>query len=334
MTKYFMSLCARSRILRLLCAAAFGVTLPLSTPAQAAYPDHAIQLVISFPPAGATDILARAIGQKLSVELKQSIVVENRPGAGGAIGLMAAAKAPADGYTLYLSAVTNLAIAAALYKDQQVSLLTDFVPIAAVGTVPHVLVVPESLGIKDLQGLVAYLKASPDRYNFASQGTGTLSHLESELFELKTGVKMTHIPYKGSGQALPELVNGSSSMMFDSIPGSLPLVKAGRLRFLAVVSDKRADLLPDVPTMAEAGIPDMKANNLFSFSAPKGTPQAVIDTISAALRKVLVMPDLKAAMAAQGTDLKFAPAADAAAMSEKEYKTWADVVSAANVKLE
>ncbi|OWT80617.1 MULTISPECIES: tripartite tricarboxylate transporter substrate binding protein [unclassified Achromobacter] len=317
------------------CATLLAATaLALAKPAHAAYPERPIQVVISFPPAGATDILARAIGQKLSVALKQSVVVENRPGAGGAIGLAAAAKAAPDGYTLYLAAITNLAIAAAIYKDQPASLQRDFVPVASVGTAPHALVVPTSLGISDVKSLVAYLRAAPGRYNFASQGTGTLSHLESELFEQKTDTKLTHIPYKGSSQALPELATGSSVMMFDSLSGSIPLVKAGKLRFLAVVSPQRAALLPDVPTMAEAGFPDMQADNVFGFSAPKGTPQAVVDTLANALKEVLAMPDLKAALAAQGADLSYASGADMARVTEQQYKTWSDVVKAANVKLE
>lgn len=318
----------------LLGALTMAAALAVAAPANAAYPDHAIQVVISFPPAGATDILARAIGQKLSAELKQSVIVENRPGAGGAIGLMAAAKAPADGYTLYLAAVTNLAIAAAIYPKQQVSLPRDLVPIAGIGTVPHALVVPESLGIKDVKSLVAYLKASPGSYNFASQGTGTLSHLESELFEIKTGVKLTHIPYKGSGEAMPALVSGSSSMMFDSIPGSMPLVKAGKLRFLAVVSGSRSALLPDVPTVSEAGIAGMQADNLYGFAAPKGTPPEVVATVAGALKKVLAMPDLKAVLAAQGADLAYSPADELGQTTAQEYKSWSDVVKLANVQVD
>ncbi|ANN65147.1 Bug family tripartite tricarboxylate transporter substrate binding protein [Bordetella bronchialis] len=315
-----------------------ALTLGLATAhigaARAAYPDHAIQVIISFPPAGATDVLARAIGQKLSVELKQSVVVENRPGAGGAIGIQAAAKAPADGYTLYFAAVTNVAVAAALYPNWPADLNKDFTPIAGVGIVPHILVVPETLPVKNVGELVSYLKAKPGQYNFASQGTGTLSHLESELFALKTGVKATHIPYKGSGQALPELVSGSSSFMFDSIPGSMPLIQARKLKVLAVASGSRVGLLPDVPTMQEAGIAGVQADNLFGFVAPKGTPQAAIDTISQALRKVLAMPELKAAMVAQGAELVYTPAAPFGEAIAKEHKTWADVVKEAHISIQ
>jgi tripartite-type tricarboxylate transporter receptor subunit TctC len=315
-------------------ALALGLAIAHIGPARAAYPDHAIQVIISFPPAGATDVLARAIGQKLAVELKQSVIIENRPGAGGAIGLQAAAKAPADGYTLYLAAVTNVAVAAALYPNWPASLSKDFTPIAGVGIVPHILVVPESLPVNNVGELVSYLKAKPDQYNFASQGTGTLSHLESELFALKTGVKVTHIPYKGSVQALPELVTGSSSFMFDSIPGSMPLIQAKKLKVLAVASGTRASQLPDIPTMKEAGIAGVQADNLFGFVAPKGTPQAAIDTVAQALQKVLAQPDLKTAMAAQGAEMIYTPAAPFAQAIDQEHKTWADVVQEAKISIQ
>ena len=279
-------------------------------------------------------MLARAIGQKLSAELKQSVIVENRPGAGGAIGLQVAAKAPADGYTIYLAAVTNVAVAAALYPNWPADLNKDFTPIAGVGIVPHILVVPESLPVNNVGELVSYLKAKPGQYNFASQGTGTLSHLEGELFALKTGVKVTHIPYKGSGQALPELASGSSSFMFDSIPGSMPLIQAKKLKVLAVASGARVGQLPDVPTMKESGIAGVQADNLFGFVSPKGTPPAAVDTIARALQKVLAMPELKAAMVAQGAELIYTPAAPFAEAIAKEHKTWADVVKDAYISIQ
>jgi tripartite-type tricarboxylate transporter receptor subunit TctC len=324
----------RNTRLRLATLAGALIAAAASSFAAAAYPDRPITVIISFPPAGATDVLARAIGQQLGIELKQTVVIENRPGAGGAIGLGAASRAARDGYTLHLAAVTNQAIAASIYKNQPVSLVEDFVPIAGVGNVPHAVVVPTSLPVKDVASLIALLKAAPGKYNFASQGTGTLSHLESELFALKTGVSMTHIPYKGSVQALPELANGSSSMMFDSIPGSMPLVQAGKLKFLAVASTTRVTLLPDVPTMAEAGVKGVEANNLFGFTAPKGTPKEALETIENALKKVLASPDLKKSLAAQGAELIYTPAEPFGQMIRQEHKTWADVVSAAKVTVE
>jgi tripartite-type tricarboxylate transporter receptor subunit TctC len=321
-----------SNALRMLMASILTICL-LGT-AQAAYPDKPIKIIISFPPAGATDVLARAISQKLSVELGQQVVVENRPGAGGAIGLVAAAKAPADGYTLYIAGVTNQAIAASIYKSQQASLIDDFTPIAGLGNVPHILVVPEALSVNNVNELIAFLKANPGKYNFASQGTGTLSHLESELFAIRSGVQLTHIPYKGSSQALPELASGSSSMMFDSIPGSMALVNAKKIKILAVASGKRVGLLPEMPTLKESGIADMQADNLYGFFAPKGTPPEVVALLEAAVKKVLVMPDLKAALLAQGADLIYTPSVDFSVDVLSEHKLWKDVVTTAKVTVE
>jgi tripartite-type tricarboxylate transporter receptor subunit TctC len=302
--------------------------------AHAAYPDRPITLILSFPPAGATDVLARSIGQKLSETLNQSVLVENRPGAGGNIGLIAAAKAAPDGYTIYMAAVTNAAIAAAAYAPQPAHLIKSFVPIAGVGTVPHMLVVPAALPAQNVGELVGYLKAAPGKYNFASQGAGTLSHLESELFKMATGVDIVHIPYKGSSQALPDLIAGSSSMMFDSIPGSMPHVKSGKLRVLAVASGKRFSMLPNVPTVQESGVPGFEANNLFGLVAPQGTPPAVIAALAKAVEKVLASPDLKQRLEAQGAELKFTPPEEFGKMIDQEFRNWGKVVETAKVKLD
>ena len=302
--------------------------------AHAVYPEKSIQLVVSFPPAGATDILARAIGQKMSESLGQSVVVENRPGAGGIIGLQQAARAAPDGYTIYLASVTNAAIAAAAYSAQPVHLIKDFTPIAGVATVPHMLVVPSSLPVQNVSQLISYFKAAPGKYNFASQGAGTLSHLESEVFKTATGVDLVHVPYKGSSQALPDLIAGTSSMMFDSIPASMPHVKSGKLRVLAVASSKRVSLLPDVPTVDESGVKGFEANNLFGFSAPRGTPAAVIATLSKALQAALSSADLQQRMQEQGVELKFTPGPEFGAMAEQEFRAWGKAVEAAKVKLD
>lgn len=317
---------------RSLRALALALGLGTAMAAQAAYPERPIQIVISFPPAGAADVMARAVGQKLSEELKQSVVVENRPGGGGGIGMTVAARAQPDGYTVYLAAVTNLAIAASIYKSQQSNLAADFVPIGGVGIAPHVLVVPATLPVNNVAELIAYIKKSPGQYNFASQGTGTLSHLESALFTMKAGLDMVHVPYKGSSQALPDVISGRSSMFFDSIPGSMALVKSGKLKALAVGSSRRAALLPDVPTLGEAGLSGIEADNLFGLVAPKGTPQQAIDTITSALEKVLALPDLKSALAAQGAELRFMPAAALGAAIVQETQSWGEVVRAAKVE--
>ena len=306
----------------------------MAAPAHAAYPDKPIHLMLSFPPAGATDILARSIGQKMSEALGHPVIVENRPGAGGNIGLIAAARAPADGYTIYLGAVTNAAIAAAAYSPQPAHLIKDFTPVAGIATVPHILVVPASTQPQSVAALVSLLKSAPGKYNFASQGPGTLSHLESELFKIRTGTDVVHVPYKGSAQALPDLMAGTAAMMFDSIPSAMPHVKTGRLRVLAVASGKRVGSLPDVPTVQEAGVTGFEANNLFGFMVPKGTPAPAIKALSDAIESAIAAPGLRQSMEAQGVELKFTPADEFGKMVAQEFTTWGQVVTSAKVKLD
>jgi tripartite-type tricarboxylate transporter receptor subunit TctC len=306
----------------------------IAGPAHAEYPERSIQLVLSFPPAGASDILARAIGQKMSEALGQNVIVENKPGGGGIIGLTFAAKAAPDGYTLYLAAVTNAAIAAAAYSPKPVHLIKDFIPVAGVASVPHMLVVPASLPIQNVSQLISFLKAAPGKHNFASQGAGTLSHLESEVFMTTVGLDLVHVPYKGSSQALPDLMSGISSMMFDSIPASMPHVKSGKLRVLAVASSKRVSMLPNVPTVDESGVKGFEANNLFGISAPKGTPAPVLAKLTKAIQTALSSADLKQRMQAQGVELKFTPADEFAPLIEQEFKTWGKAVEMAKVKLD
>jgi tripartite-type tricarboxylate transporter receptor subunit TctC len=323
---------ARRRSLR-----QFGAAFMLgiaSLAAHAQWPEKPIQMVLSFPPAGATDILARAVAQEMGKTLGQPVLIENRPGAGGNIGLLAAAKAPADGYTVYMAAVTNAAIAAAAYPPQQVHLLKDFAPIAGVAIVPHMLVVPSSLPVQNVAQLVALLKAAPGKHNFASQGSGTLSHLESELFKGAAGVDIVHIPYKGSSQALPDLLAGSSSMMFDSIPASMPHVKSGRLRVLAVASSKRMAMLPEVPTVAESGLKGFAADNVFGLMAPKGAPPQAIAALAKAVRTALDSSELRQRLQEQGVELRFAPAEEFAKVADQEFRTWGRAVEQAKVKLE
>jgi tripartite-type tricarboxylate transporter receptor subunit TctC len=310
-----------------------GVAL-LAGSAQAAYPDKPIQIIISFPPAGATDILARAIGQKLAETLKQPVVVENKPGAAGQIGRVAVARAAPDGYTLYLAAVSTAAIADAAYPNQPAHLIREFVPVAGVASVPHMLVAPATLPASNVAQLIELLKAEPGRHNFASQGMGTLSHLESELFKMSTGVEMVHVPYKGSSQALPDLMAGRASMMFDSIPASLPHVKSGKLRVLAVASSRRVSSLPDVPTVEEAGVKGFRADNLFGVYAPRGTPSAIVATLAQAIEGVLAQPDLKQQLQAQGVELRFSPSAEFANLAEHEFRNWGRLIEAAKIRLD
>lgn len=325
---------SRLTTLRVAVSSLIMAAAAIAGPAHAEYPDRNIQLVLSFPPAGASDILARSIGQKMSEALGQTVVIENKPGAGGIIGLTYAAKAAPDGYTIYLAAVTNAAIAAAAYSPKPVHLIKDFTTVAGVASVPHMLVVPSTLQVQNVAQLISLLKAAPGKHNFASQGAGTLSHLESEVFVASTGLDLVHVPYKGSSQALPDLMGGSSSMMFDSIPASMPHVKSGKLRVLAVASSKRVSMLPNVPTVDESGLKGFEANNLFGISAPKGTPAPVLAKLAKAIQTALSSPELKQRMQSQGVELKYTPAEEFAPMIEQEFKTWGKAVEMAKVKLD
>jgi tripartite-type tricarboxylate transporter receptor subunit TctC len=233
-----------------------------------------------------------------------------------------------------MAAVTNAAIAAAAYAPQPGHLIKSFTPVGGVGNVPHMLVVPNSTPATSVAQLITYLKASPGKYNFASQGAGTLSHLESELFKIKTGVDMVHVPYKGSSQALPELISGSSAMMFDSIPGSMPLVKGGKLKVLAVASSRRVSSLPNVPTVEEAGVPGFAADNLFGVMAPKGTPPDVVQKLSKAVEAAVKSETVRHALEVQGVELRYSAPDEFGRMIDADFRNWAKVVETAKVKLD
>lgn len=315
-------------------AAAAGVGMAVSMGAHAAYPEKPVQLVISSAPEAAADVLARAVGQRLSIELGHSIEVDNQPGAGGATGLMAGAQAAPDGYVLYLAATTSQAIAAAIHPDQQAHLAEDFEPIGLIGHVPHALAVPAGLPAKSVAELVDYLRAAPGKHSYASQGVGTLSHLEGELFTARYGLDVAHAPYEDSAQAFADPAGGTVAMMFDSATGSMPLVVDGKLRYLAVAASSRMDMLPDVPTLEEAGVENVIPGNYFGLFAPKDTPAAVIETASTALRLALDDPDLKQSLSARGVQLHYAPGPALLKVVEDEHAYWAEVVKSTDVRAE
>ena len=229
-----------------------------------------------FPAGGTTDILARAVAQKLTEAWGQQVIVDNRPGAGGNIGSELVAKSTPDGYTLLMGTVGTHAINPSLYARMPYDHVKDFTPVILVAGVPNVLVVNPSLPVHSVQELIAYAKANPGKLNFASSGNGTSIHLAGELFKTMTGVQMTHIPYKGSAPALADLLGGQVQLMFDNLPSSLPFIKAGRLRSLAVTSGTRAAALPDLPTLAESGLAGFEASAWFGVLAPAGTPHDIV----------------------------------------------------------
>jgi len=277
---------------------AIGAIAPVA--AQGAYPTKPVRLVVPFPAGGTTDILARAVAQKLSETWGQQVIVDNRPGAGGNIGSELVAKSPPDGYTLLMGTVGTHAINPSLYAKMPYDHVKDFVPVILVAGVPNVLVVNPSLPVNSVQELIAYAKANPNKLNFASSGNGTSIHLSGELFKTMTGVQMTHVPYKGSAPALTDLIGGQVQLMFDNLPSSLQFIKAGKLRALAVTSLARSSTLPELPTLAESGLPGFEASSWFGVLAPAGTPNDIVKKLNGEIAAWLASPDAKEKLAAQG----------------------------------
>jgi tripartite-type tricarboxylate transporter receptor subunit TctC len=319
-------------------AAATGIAalaLALPTGAQApAYPTKPVRIVVPFPAGGATDILARAVAQKLSDTWGQAFVVDNRPGAGGNIGSELVAKSAPDGYTLEMGTVGTHAINASLYAKMPYDHVKDFAPIILVAGVPNVLVVHPSVPVNSVQELVAYAKANPGKLNFASSGSGTSIHLSGELFKVMAGVQMTHVPYKGSAPALSDLLGGQVQLMFDNLPPSLPQIKAGKLRALGVTSVARAPALPDTPTIAESGLPGFDASSWFGLLAPAGTPPAVIAKLNTEIAKWLVTPEAREKLIAIGANIAGGTPEDFARHIQAETAKWAKVVKESGAKVD
>ena len=312
-----------------------GIALAAPSAAQApAYPTKPVRMVVPFPPGGATDLIARDVAQKLSEVWGQSVVVDNRPGAGGNIGTELVAHAAPDGYTLEMGTVGTHAINESLYAKIPFDHVKDFAPVVLVAGVPNVLEVNPALPINSVQELIAYAKANPGKLNFASSGSGTSIHLSGELFKVMAGVEMTHVPYKGSSPALQDLIGGRVQLMFDNLPPSLPQIKAGKLRALAVTSATRAPALPDVPTIAESGLPGFEASSWFGILVPAGTPPAIIAKINGEVVKWLASPEGKEKLAAIGANAAGGTPEDFARHIQAETAKWAKVVKASGAKVD
>ncbi|MDD2546258.1 MAG: tripartite tricarboxylate transporter substrate binding protein [Burkholderiaceae bacterium] len=306
-------------------AAAVGA-LPAQALAQAAYPSKPITIIVPFAAGGTTDILARLVGQYLSTELGQPVVVENKAGAGGNIGATAAAKAPADGYTLFMGTVGTHAINAALYKKMPFDHVKDFAPLSRVAMVPNLLVSHPSQPFKTVTEMIAYAKANPGKVNFGSPGNGSSPHLSGELFKSMAKVDLTHIPYKGSAPAVADLLGNQISIMFDNLPSVIPHVRSGKLRAIAISTATRSGDLPNVPTIAEAGVPGYEATSWFGMFAPAATPAPVLAKIHAALGKVLANPEVKKKIDDQGGEPVNETSEAFAAFIQKETQKWGKVV--------
>ncbi len=298
------------------------------------YPNRAIRLVVPFTPAGTTDILARAAAQKLTEALGQSVVVDNRPGAAGNIGSDIVAKSAPDGYTLLMGTVSTHAINTSLYTNMPYDNIKDFAPVALVAKVPNVLEVNPSLPVNSVADLVSLAKSKPGEINFASSGSGTSIHLSGELFKTMAGVDMIHVPYKGSAPALIDLVAGQVQVMFDNLPSSIALIRAGKLRAIAVTSLKRAPALPDVPTISERGLPGFEATSWFGVLAPAGTPSAIVMRINTEINKWLQSAEARQKLLSQGAEPAGGTPEEFTAFIAAETDKWAKVVKVSGAKVD
>ena len=307
--------------------------------AQAAWPTKPVRIVVPFAPAGTTDILARAIAPELSRVFGQPFVVDNKPGAGGNVGADAIAKSAPDGYNLLMGTVGTHAINPALYPKMPYDHVKDFAPITLVAGVPNVLVMnpakAEAYKINSVPDLIRYAKANPGKLNMASSGNGTSIHLAGELFKTMTGTFMLHFPYRGSGPALLDLMGGTMDLMFDNLPSSLPQIKAGKLRALAVTSAQRSAAIPELPTIAEAGpVLGFEASSWFGLLAPAGTPPDIVNRLQQETAKALALPAVKERLLAQGAIPGGAPPAEFARFIAAETKKWAQVVKVSGAKVD
>ncbi|ARP89441.1 MFS transporter [Bordetella genomosp. 9] len=327
---------SRRRLFAAAAACALAILAPYAPGAHAEYPDRAIKLIVPYPPGGATDVVGRVIAMKLSEELKQQVVVENRGGAGGNLGADAVARSDPDGYTLLMGAITSHSIMATLEKKTiSYDLMRDLTPVATIAAVPLVFVVNPKLPIHNLQELIAYAKANPGKLTYASSGAGAPQRMAAELFKRQTGVDMLHVPYRGSGPAMTDLVGGQVLTMVETVPASLPFIKSGQLRALAVTMPERISMLPDTPTAAEAGLPNFNVASMFGVLVPARTPAPVVDRLNAALGRILVMPDTKEKLLQQGAyAVAPAPASQARQRLQAEVDQWAQVIRDANITVD
>ncbi len=316
-----------------LAAAAAAAATP-SLHAQGAWPAKPVTIVVPFPPGGGTDAFARPLFAAMTKNMGRQFVIDNKGGAGGTLGAGIAAKAAPDGYTFFMGAVHH-SIAPAMYPKLDYNIETDFIPVGLVSSVPQVIVVnPQRVAAKTLPELLEFIRKNPGKLNYGSAGNGTSHHLAGELFKLQTKTFITHIPYRGAGPALQDLIAGQVDLMFDGLGSSANHIKGGRIRAIAVAGDKRAPGFPDVPTAAESGVPTYKVATWYGIWAPKGTPADVISAMQAEMRKALNSDELKATWTGLGTETPNLWGADFGRFVSAEVKRWAEVVKSSGAKLD
>lgn len=311
----------------LIAAAASVLAFALSAPVQAQdWPQKPIKLIVPFPAGGGTDIIGRVVGNKLADQLKQPVIVENKPGAGGNVGVDIAAKSAPDGYTIVLGQTSNLAINPTLYKSLPYDPVKDFAPVALLADAPLVLVVAQDSKFRSLGEIIAAGRVKPEALSFGSPGSGTVAHLSGELLQAAAGVKFTHIPYKGSSQALQDLMGGRIDVFMSSVPTALAQIKGGKLRAIAVSSPTRSPALPDVPTMTEAGVKGVELTTWFGMLAPARTDPKIVDRLNRELNLALQSPEVREKLAAEGGGPLGGAAERFATLLKAELPMWAKVV--------
>jgi tripartite-type tricarboxylate transporter receptor subunit TctC len=298
------------------------------------YPNKPLKLILPFPAGGPTDIVARAMGQGLTEALGHNVVIDNRPGGGGIIGSVLAAKAPADGYTMLLGGITIFGVAPSLRKDLPFDPVKDFQPVTLATRQPILLMTHPSLPAKSVKEFIALAKARPGEINYASSGPGGSGHMAGELFKLVTGVSLVHIPYKGAPPALNELIAGQVQVMFGTILASAPHIRSGRVRGLAITGAQRSNALPDVPTFAQAGLPTYDASSWNGILVPAGTPRAIVERLNAELVRILKSPAVLERLAQDGADPAPTTPEEFAAFMRTEVAKWAKVVQAAHIRID
>jgi tripartite-type tricarboxylate transporter receptor subunit TctC len=313
-----------------LCALALCALAIPSAHAQT-WPSRSLKIVVPFAPGGSTDIFARMVGERLATALGQPVVIDNRPGAGGNIGAEAVAKAPPDGYTLLMATTGVMAINNAMYKNLGYDAEKDLKPVIYIASITNVLIVPVDSPFKSVADITAAAKAAPGKVSFASSGAGSSTHMSAELFRLMAGTELLHIPYKGSGQAMPDVISGRVSMMFENMPGAVGFIKGGKLRVLAVTGSQRTPALPDVKTLAESGVPGYESLSWSGIAAPAATPPEVIARLNREINTILANPEMRQKLADQGAEAVGGTPEAFAEHIGRERQKWSKVVREAAI---
>jgi tripartite-type tricarboxylate transporter receptor subunit TctC len=311
-----------------------GLTMSAAAQAQSGWPSKPVTLIVPFPAGGGTDAFARPLTAMLTKQLGRQVIIDNRGGAGGTVGATLAAKAPPDGYTFFMGAVHH-AIAPSMYPKLDYNIETDFVPLGLVASVPQVIVVnPQRVPVPDLNGMLAIMRKSPGKLNYGSAGNGTSHHLAGELFKLQTKTFVTHIPYRGAGPALQDLIAGQVDVMFDGLGSSATHIKSGRIKALAVASTKRAPGFPDLPTSVEAGLPSYQVSTWYGLWAPKGTPNEVTERMRAELAKAFATAEIRDTWNSLGAEIPSLYGDAFGKFVSSEIRRWSEVVKSSGAKLD